>query len=417
MDLTSPFPLRPSSTARQRRRRRTTTQGRSALAQGLQSTSSMTRPPLLSIQVPRSTRRRSRERHAERDDTDTMTTYSEAGVKAKAGSDVALTPDVSISYRRSLTSATIDGDSSQSLTATGDVTLTATQDTKTTTTANADAAGGNVVDRPRARARDRRRRGHGDDHCATSRGRSGQPLGERLVGQRVRGDRRREGRAERDRQQDRQLDRRRRRRRQQEVRRPADEREHLSAAPPARAPRRARRRAPRPATSGSSSSTKVEVAAAVAINIITTKSLALYVGGITINAGGVVSAKTLAATIADASAKGETVGTGTDDGIGVGVSINVADITNEAAVAQASTSVDGGSQSLVGGTLKVASTDGFASSGTLKIDGIATVQLHQDRRDPLRRVRHAPARPATTPLSRRRRKCRRSAERASTSRR
>ena len=58
-----------------------------------------------------------------------------------------------------------------------------------------------------------------------------------------------------------------------------------------------------------------------------------YVGNITIDSsipGGVVSAKTLAATIADASAKGETVGTGSDDGIGVGVSINVVDITNKA---------------------------------------------------------------------------------------
>ena len=77
-------------------------------------------------------------------DTDTMTTYSEAGVKAKPGSDVALTPDVSISYPTILTSATIDGDSSQSLAATGAVTLTATQDTKATTTANAQAAGGDV---------------------------------------------------------------------------------------------------------------------------------------------------------------------------------------------------------------------------------------------------------------------------------
>src|SRR5205085_4595347 len=64
---------------------------------------------------------------------------------------------------------------------------------------------------------------------------------------------------------------------------------------------------------GSSSSTKVEVAAAVAINIITTKSLAQFADGITIGSGGVVSAKTLAATIADADAKGETLGTGTDD--------------------------------------------------------------------------------------------------------
>src|SRR5262249_29257623 len=141
--------------------------------------------------------------------------------------------------------------------------------------------------------------------------------------------------------------------------------------------------------------------------------------------GGVVSAKTLAATIAHADAKGETVGTGSDDGIGVGVSINVADITNKATTGTATitgtgldvealmndkndglgrrwddtnkqwvlvdrgstlpyspsngdffqltkdapmqTLVDGGGQDLTGGTLKVKSTSGFAPSGTLTV--------------------------------------------------
>ena len=50
----------------------------------------------------------------------------------------------------------------------------------------------------------------------------------------------------------------------------------------------------------------------------------------TIVSGGVAGAKTLAATIADALAKGETVGTGSSDGIGVGVSINLINITNKA---------------------------------------------------------------------------------------
>ena len=74
----------------------------------------------------------------------------------------------------------------------------------------------------------------------------------------------------------------------------------------------------------------MQVAAAVAINVVTTKSLAQLLNGISITSTGVVSVKTLAATIADATAKGETVGTGSSDGIGVGVSINLADITNKA---------------------------------------------------------------------------------------
>src|SRR5262249_21685028 len=77
-------------------------------------------------------------------DTDTMSTSSEAGVQAKAGSDVALSPDVSISYPTILTSAIIGGTNTQSLAATGKVTLTATQDTKTTTTANSQAGGAEV---------------------------------------------------------------------------------------------------------------------------------------------------------------------------------------------------------------------------------------------------------------------------------
>ena len=74
----------------------------------------------------------------------------------------------------------------------------------------------------------------------------------------------------------------------------------------------------------------MQVAAAVTINIISTVSLAQFTNGVTIVSGGVAGAKTLAATIADALAKGETVGTGSSDGIGVGVSINLINITNKA---------------------------------------------------------------------------------------
>ena len=48
-----------------------------------------------------------------------------------------------------------------------------------------------------------------------------------------------------------------------------------------------------------------------------------------------MSVKTTAATIADAAGKGQTVGTGSSDGVGVGVSINLVDITNSATVGAA----------------------------------------------------------------------------------
>ena len=141
-----------------------------------------------------------------------------------------------------------------------------------------------------------------------------------------------------------------------------------------------------------------------------------------------MSAKTLAATIADADAKGEAVGNGSGDGIGVGVSINLVDITNKATTGTAtiaatgidvealmndkndglvrrwdatasqwvlvdrgstlpyspssgdffqltkaapmSTLVDGASQDVGSGTLKVKSTTGFASAGTFTAVGV-----------------------------------------------
>ena len=77
-------------------------------------------------------------------DSDTMTTYAEAGTDGAAGSDAAITPDVAISYPTVTTSAIIDGDVSQSLVTTGAVSVTATQDAKSTTTAKADAGGADV---------------------------------------------------------------------------------------------------------------------------------------------------------------------------------------------------------------------------------------------------------------------------------
>src|SRR5712691_8050403 len=78
-------------------------------------------------------------------DTDTMTTYAEAGADSPAGSTLGLTADAAISLPTVTTSATIGGDGSQTLTATGDISLTATQTAKATTTAKGDAVGGTVV--------------------------------------------------------------------------------------------------------------------------------------------------------------------------------------------------------------------------------------------------------------------------------
>ena len=265
--------------------------------------------------------------------TDTMTTSSEAGVQAKSGSDLALTPDVSISYPTVLTSATIGGDNTQSLDVTGNVTLTATQDTKTTTTANANAAGADVsiglalalviVDDEVSATISRNITASGAVGV-TANG-SSENTSEAIAGAKgaqsksdntTAGPGGSDGGNVNDKA-DKQLG-------NANTQRDTSDKKtaNTSSTPDAST-----------GDKGSSSSTKVEVAAAVAINVITTKSIAQYVGPITVvssGPGGVVSAKTLAATIATADAKGETVGTGTDDGVGVGVSINVVDITNKA---------------------------------------------------------------------------------------
>ncbi len=77
--------------------------------------------------------------------TDTETTFAEAGAAGKAGSDVAFTADAAISLPTVLTTATIAGNTSQTLTTSGAITLTAKQTASTTTTAQANATTGDVV--------------------------------------------------------------------------------------------------------------------------------------------------------------------------------------------------------------------------------------------------------------------------------
>ena len=78
-------------------------------------------------------------------DTDSMTTYAEAGTAGAPGSTLAFTADASIALPTVKTSATIGGGTSQTLIASDDVSLSATQTAKATTTAKADAVTGTVV--------------------------------------------------------------------------------------------------------------------------------------------------------------------------------------------------------------------------------------------------------------------------------
>ena len=134
--------------------------------------------------------------------------------------------------------------------------------------------------------------------------------------------------------------------------------------------------------------------------MITTKSLAQYLGPITVNSsgpGGVVSAKTLAETIATADAKGETVGSGSDDGVGVGVSINVVDITNKATT---------GSATITGTGLDVEALMNDKNNGLVRSwDDTAKAWVLVDRGSTLP---YSPSDEGTSSSLRRTRRCRRS---------
>ena len=355
-------------------------------------------------------------------DTNAMTTYAEAGTDGAAGSDAAITPDVAISYPTVTTSATIAGDNTQTLVAAGAVTLTATQDASALTTAKASAGGADVsiglalalaIVGDSVTATIARNVTAGGAVSLTANGSSdNESYSEASAkGAKTQTD----DHSTKD------------------VNGKADE--QLGNANTERKDNTGKDASttstPKAATGdkGGSSSTSVQVAAAVTINVITTVSLAQLAGTVTINAQGVASLKTQAATIADAIAKGETVGTGSSDGIGVGVAINLVDITNKATTGSATitgtgldveatmadknnglvrrwdatakawvlidrgatlpvapssgdyyqltqasagtTMVDGGSQDVTSPTeLKVKSTASFAPTGTFTADGI-----------------------------------------------
>ena len=76
---------------------------------------------------------------------DSQTTYAEAGASGGSGSDLAFTADAAISLPTVITTASIAGDTTQTLTASGAITLTAKQTASATTTAKADATTGDVV--------------------------------------------------------------------------------------------------------------------------------------------------------------------------------------------------------------------------------------------------------------------------------
>ncbi|MGH2998744.1 MAG: beta strand repeat-containing protein, partial [Gaiellaceae bacterium] len=77
-------------------------------------------------------------------DTDSATTYAEAGATGASGSTLSLSADAAIALPTVITSATIGG-TGQELDASGKVTLTATQTASATTTAKGNAAGGTAA--------------------------------------------------------------------------------------------------------------------------------------------------------------------------------------------------------------------------------------------------------------------------------
>ncbi len=77
--------------------------------------------------------------------TDSETTYAEAGASGGSKSDFSFTADAAISLPTDITTASIAGGTSQTLTTAGAISLTAKQTASATTTAKADATTGDVV--------------------------------------------------------------------------------------------------------------------------------------------------------------------------------------------------------------------------------------------------------------------------------
>ncbi|HTZ05978.1 MAG TPA: carbohydrate-binding protein, partial [Gaiellaceae bacterium] len=353
--------------------------------------------------------------------SDTATAYAEAGTSAASGSDFSLAADAAISLPTVTTSATI-GTSGTALDATGAVTLTATQTAKATTTAKGSATTGDVVlglalalalpDDEVTASIQRNVTATGavslsalgssetaTEADASASGAAGK--GDDTSGKDVNGkanDQLSNANTERT--------------------------DNTGNAAKTSNTDGARADTSDNNGSGSGDSNTVTVAGAVAINIATTVSHAWLADGITVTSGGMVTIKTSANT--DVSAKG--VGKETEAGsagIGAGVAVNSVSITNDASTgnstissngldveavmtvngddriqrfdgtewqtidqgdsfpeapsdgdyfqltkaAAATTTVDGASQDLSGGTLTVKNTADFASAGTFTVDG------------------------------------------------
>ena len=267
--------------------------------------------------------------------TDTMTTYSEAGTTAPADSDAAITPDVSVSYVTVTTSSTIG--SGASLTTSGSVLVSATQSAKTTTTAQADTAGSDVaiglalalaiVDNSVTAtiARNVAATGFVEVDAYGSSENDTKAVAS-SKGSKKQSDNGTNGDV--NKKADNQLE-------------TANDQRTTNTGKTAKTENTS---TPKATTGdkGGSSSTSVQVAAAVAINVITTVSEAKLADGITVTVNGFVAVKSQAATIADAVSHGETVGTGSSDGVGVAVSVNYAHITNKASTGTATINANGG---------------------------------------------------------------------------
>ena len=274
-------------------------------------------------------------------DTDTQTTYAEAGTAGGAGSTVSFTADAAISLPTVTTSATINGGTLQTLTASGTITVSATQTASATTTAKANAVNGTVViglalalaipDDEVFATDSRTISGTTVSFSAT--GSSNSPTEADASATGAKGDANGAGGSNGDGS-------------GKDVNGKADQ--QLSSANGeagdngVSGSKTTNTNNAKATTSDSNSSggNTVTVAGAAAINIVTTRSEASLADSANVTATGVLSLKTLANTDATATGSGKADAAGTV-GIGVGVAVNDVHITNLATTNNATVNSNG----------------------------------------------------------------------------
>src|SRR5215203_4846896 len=352
--------------------------------------------------------------------TNTLTTYAEAGTAGGSGSTLALTADAAIALATVTTKATIAGAASETLGASGKITLTATQTAKTTTTAKADAVQGTVViglalalaivhDEVSATSTRSLTAGGGDVALSASGSSSNTTEAFASATGAKNKDDDTSGKDTNKKANDQVSN--------------ANASRTSGTGKSANTSNTDNAKATTSDSNGQGGNT-VTVAGAFAINIVDTRSEAWLGNGSTVSATGKVALSTLANTDAAANADGKATEAGTV-GIGVAVSVNKVDIVNEARTGNATissnglevlagmrvngddriqrfdgsswtrvevgeefpeqpenddffqltksvtatTTVDGDSQDLAGGTLTVKNAADFGPTGTFKVTG------------------------------------------------